>query len=146
MKIALIGCTSKKKNYVCQAKELYSESMLFKNAYQYASNTCDKIYILSAKYGLIKDTDIIEPYNVTLNNQKAEFKKLWANKVISQFENEFDFSNDLEIICFAGNNYRKYLIPMIKMNHKNIKIELPLNHLGIGKQLKFLKEKNANIF
>ena len=142
MKIALIGCTSKKKNYKCQAKVLYSESTLFCNAYKYALKTCDKVYILSAKYGLLKDSDEIEPYNITLNNQSSNFKKEWSNKVFTQFEKEFNLSEGLNIVCFAGNNYRKYLIPMLKQKYDKIEIELPLEHLGIGKQLKFLKDKN----
>ena len=56
MKIALISCTSRKKSYKCQAKDLYSESSRFQLAFSFAKLIADKIFILSAKYGLIPET------------------------------------------------------------------------------------------
>ncbi len=48
MKIALISCTSEKKAYKCAARELYSESAWFREAYCYAKLVADRIFILSA--------------------------------------------------------------------------------------------------
>ena len=52
-RIALISCTSNKKAHKCPARELYSESPLFRLAYAFAKLVADKIFILSAKYGLV---------------------------------------------------------------------------------------------
>ena len=55
MKIALISCTKQKREYKCPARELYSESAWFREAYCYAKIVADKIFILSAKYGLVPE-------------------------------------------------------------------------------------------
>ena len=73
-KIFLISCVSKKAKNKTEAKNLYI-SELFKKSYNYAKKIGggkEKIFILSAKYGVIKDTDIIEPYNITLNRKTAQ--------------------------------------------------------------------------
>jgi len=132
-KIVLISCASKKLQHKTKARELYSSS-LFKLNLKYAKSlNPNKIFILSAKYGLLDLEKEIEPYNLTLNNMKDDEIKLWADKVIESLSKEADLKSD-EFIFLAGEKYRKYLIPNI-INYK-----IPLKGLGIGKQLKFLKE------
>ena len=61
MKIAILNCVNKKHEIKQQAQDLYygiswdAKSAFVKTRY-------DKWYILSAKYGLIEPTTIIEPY------------------------------------------------------------------------------------
>ena len=59
MVVALISCSKEKKNYTCPAKELYSASTLFSLSYKYAKKVADKIYILSALYGLVPEDRVI---------------------------------------------------------------------------------------
>lgn len=133
-KIILISCASKKLPYEAKAREIYS-SPLFKLNLEYAESLKpDKIFILSAKYGLLNLEQKIEPYNITLNKMKDEEIKLWAEDISEALSKETDLKND-EFIFLAGEKYRRYLIPNIT-NYK-----IPLKGLGIGKQLKFLKEK-----
>ncbi len=137
MKIVLISCASKKLNHKALAKELYI-SQLFKLNMKYAQSlNPDKIFILSAKYGLLKPEEEIDSYNETLNKKTDSEIKTWAEKVLLELKKEADLEKD-EIIFLAGEKYRKYLIPKIK-NYKT-----PLKGLGIGKQLKFLKENTDN--
>ena len=82
------------------------------------------------------DEEII-PYNETLNTMKDDEIKEWSIGVLNKLKNRVDLEND-EIIFLAGEKYRKYLIPNIK------KYNVPLQGLGIGKQLKYLKEKVEN--
>ena len=134
-KIILMSCVSKKLNYKAKAQDLYT-SPLFKFNLKYArSLSPDKIFILSAKYGLLDLEQEIEPYNETLNQKSDNEIKLWANKVIEQLSKLANLNED-EFIFLAGERYRKYLIPKIK-NYK-----VPMQGLGIGKQLKFLKLQN----
>jgi hypothetical protein len=132
-KIILISCASKKLENKAKAKDIYS-SPLFKLNIRYAlSLKPDKIFILSAKYGLLDLEQEIEPYNLTLNNLKDPQIKNWATRVLEELEKKADLKQD-EFIFLAGEKYRKYLTPQI-INYK-----IPLKGLGIGKQLKFLKE------
>jgi len=110
--IALIQCTSKKKNYECKARELYSESPRFKLAYELASRMADRVYILSAKYGLIAEDEIIEPYNETLNDKTQHERKEWANQVLIDLRRIADLNND-QFIILAGEKYIDYLLPEI---------------------------------
>ena len=133
-KIVLISCVSKKLDRKSKSKDLYI-SPLFRYALKYAKSlNPDKIFILSAKYGLVGLDDEIEPYDLTLNKMKSDEIKIWANNVLKQLARESDLNND-EFVFLAGENYRKYLVPYIK------KYNVPMQGLGIGKQLKFLKDK-----
>lgn len=129
----LISCVSKKLDNKAKACELYI-SPLFKFNLKYAGRLgADRIFILSAKYGLVGLNEEIETYNQTLNNMKNDEIKAWAEKVLQKLNNVADLKKD-EFIFLAGERYRKFLVPHI-VNYK-----IPLKGLGIGKQLKFLKE------
>ena len=137
VKIVLVSCASKKLNYKSKAQDVYI-SPLFKKNLQYARTlNPDKIFILSAKYGLISLDKEIEPYNKTLNTMHFGEKKEWAEDVLKKLKKVADLYND-EFIFLAGENYRKFLIPYIKH------YQIPLQGLGIGKQLKWLTEKIKN--
>jgi len=131
-RIALISCVSKKLPRRAKARDLYT-STLFKLSYQYAKSlNPDKIFILSAKYGLLNPEQEIEPYNETLNLKSTKEIKQWAQKVLTDLKKKTDISND-KFIFLAGNNYRKFLTPYMK------NYEVPLKGLPIGKQLSKLK-------
>jgi len=135
MRIVLISCASKKLPYKAKAKELYA-SYLFKLNLKYAESLApDKMFILSAKHGVLSLDEEIEPYNQTLNKMSDAEVKKWAESVASQLSIISDLKKD-EFIFLAGEKYRKYLIPKIK-NYR-----IPLKGLGIGKQLKYLKQNN----
>jgi cytoplasmic iron level regulating protein YaaA (DUF328/UPF0246 family) len=130
-KIILISCVSKKKSYETSAADLY-DSSLFKYALKYAKNSNpDKIYILSALYGLLETNDTIKPYNKTLNEMSTKERKAWSELVINQMKNKsIDLQND-QFIILAGSNYRKYLVDYL--SH----YELPLEGKRIGEQLSY---------
>lgn len=80
--IIFIYCVKLKKNKKCKAEELYI-SDLFKKSLAYAKKQKpNKIFILSAKYGVLELKDIIEPYEVTLNKLNKQEKKKWAYNCI----------------------------------------------------------------
>lgn len=95
-----------------------------------------KVYILSAKYGLLELDDQIEPYNQTLNEMSEEKKKAWAYKVCKQCEAK-GISYSEEAIFLCGNNYRKYLMRKFK------NARAPLKNMGIGKQLAYYKNNTT---
>lgn len=138
MRIALISCTSKKKTYKCRASELYSESPRFSLSYEYAKKNCDKVYILSAKYGLISEDEVIEPYNETLKDKSTIERKEWSSKVLRDLDNKHSLEKD-EFLILAGKAYNQYLLPYIK-NYK-----LPLQGKSLGNwipELRALNEKS----
>ena len=132
MKIGLISCVKTKQNKTSIAEEMYI-SDLFKKSLKYSKKMYDKIYILSAKYGLIELTDIIDTYELTLNNQSNIFIKKWSYDVLLKLTNKCDINNDI-FYFHCGEKYRKYLIQKLK-NYK-----IPLQGLSFGNQLKYYNE------
>lgn len=136
--IVLISCVSKKKNYSTIAEDLY-ESALFKYSLKYAKMlNPDRIYILSALYGLVELDQILEPYNATINKMKNTEIRSWSKKVLRKMiDKGLDFEND-SFVFLAGNKYREHLLKHIK------NYSIPLLGLTIGKQLQFLKKEVDN--
>ena len=133
-KIILISCVSKKLNHKSKAQYLYVSPLFQKNLRYAKLLNPDKIFILSAEYGLLDLNREIEPYDKTLNKMSSNEIKEWANSLLKQLQKVSDLDKD-EFVFLAGNNYRKFLLPHIK-NYK-----IPMFGLGIGKQLKWLTEK-----
>jgi hypothetical protein len=141
MKIALISCTKLKENKPCFAADMYMPSSLYKKARKYVSGRYNYWYILSAEYGLLMPTQWIQPYDKTFNNMSKEIKKTyqkeWSQMVFEDLiklrPNEIDF--------YAGNEYRKYLIPLLE--DQGIKCNVPLKGLGIGEQMKYYNENRG---
>lgn len=132
MKIALIGCVKKKADIPCIAKDMYI-SPLFKGSYRLAKKMgAEKIFILSAKYGLIEENKIIVPYNMTLNNKTENNKKIWAYKVYQSLKKETNLNTD-EFIILAGKNYYKYIIQKIKY------YTIPLEGKSLFERISYLK-------
>ena len=110
-------------------------SPLFQKTMAYAKSLNPKaIFILSAKYGLLKPNDVIEPYEQTLKAMKAGERRAWAQRVIGDLRQHSDLSND-HFVFLAGTAYRQYLIPHLK-NYL-----VPMEGLGIGKQLQWLDRR-----
>lgn len=112
-RVALLSCTSRKKPYRCEARELYSESPRFRRAYMYAKLVADKVYILSAKYGLVAEDTRIEPYNETIKEKGVQERRKWVESVIDGLKKVADLEQD-EYIIIAGEAYNEYLLPHLK--------------------------------
>ena len=135
-RIVLISCVSQKLPHCAKVRNLYT-STLFKLSLKYAEKLApDEIFALSAKHGLLRLEQKIEPYEQTLNNMRLKEIKLWANHVITQIRDVCSVE-DSEFIFLAGEKYRKYLLPHL------INYELPLKGLRIGEQLQKLKEMTS---
>lgn len=126
-----LSCVKKKKNYTTIAKELY-DSCFFKKQLEYAlSLKPENIFILSAKYGVLELSDIVSPYEQTLNKMSQQERCQWGDKVVHQLMNKnFNFNEKTIFLC--GEKYR---LPIL--HHFN-NIEIPLKGMSIGKQLQWL--------
>jgi len=129
MKITLIGCVKKKVAYKTKAELLY-DSTLFKYSLRYAKQESDKVFILSAKYGLISLDTVIDPYEVTLNTFSEQEIMVWSKRIYKQLKTMKLLDNDFLYLC--GNNYKKYLIEWIPG-------EDPMRGLSLGYRIQWLK-------
>ena len=137
MKIGLLSyCKTKRHNVLrTPAKDLY-QGVLFKAGYKYLKNLqVDRIYILSALYGLIYETDLVGYYELRLAHNKEDNLN-WANSVITKLSEVADLDNDVFIIL-AGNDYMRNIVSKIKH------YVCPLVGCGgLGCQLQWLKKEN----
>ena len=133
--IILISCVSKKLDRKSTAENIYTSSLFKKNLTYAKSLKPNQIYILSAKHGLLKLTDEIEPYNKTLNKMRTYEIKEWSKEVVRQVKSVADLKND-EFTFLAGEKYRKYLIPELSQ------VKIPMKGLKIGEQLQWLTKQN----
>lgn len=108
---------------------------LFKKSYRWAKLLHpSKIYILSAKYGLLELDKKIDPYNVTLNSFLKTEKKMWAYKVYKQLQQKGIAKED-KLVFLCGQNYRQYLMRLYP------NAICPIKGLSMGNQLKYYNKK-----
>jgi len=132
----LIACVALKAQTPAPARDLY-QSPLFRKAIRYAEQLRpDRIFILSAKYGLVPSEQRIEPYNETLNDKSVAEIRAWADKVVRDLREHADLDRD-RFTILAGQNYRRFLMPHLR------NVEIPLEGLPIGKQLQALDRLSA---
>jgi cytoplasmic iron level regulating protein YaaA (DUF328/UPF0246 family) len=134
--ILLISCVKSKRQGRAKARDLYV-SNLFRKWWAYGQTLHpDRVYILSALYGLLDPDQEVEPYEKTLNRMKAPDVRAWADDVFSALRQVADPESDgFTFLC--GERYRRYLVPRLR----NVKI--PLHGMGNGRQLAFMKRALA---
>lgn len=131
--LGLVSCAKTKRKYRCKASELCAPSILFSKAFDYASRNYDAVAILSGKYGLLLPDEEVEPYDEFLNDKSDEQVRQWANMVFAQMNKKLDLTHFDRVFFHAGKRYREYLITMLQ--RMNIRCEVPLKNLSIGRQL-----------
>lgn len=97
----------------------------------------DKWYILSAKHGLVALDTVIEPYDETLNRMPAAARRAWARRVLTDLGRVLQPGD--HVLILAGKKYRENLISPIQQ--MGCSVEIPMEGLGIGKQLRWLKQR-----
>ena len=133
--IVLIACSNKKSKTKTQARYLYrGTEFMYSLSYTEEKIKPEKIFILSAKYGLLDLDDEIEHYNYTLKQKSQEIKKEWAKSVFEKLKNKCDVGKDTFIIL-AGKDYYLELLPYLK------KTEIPMAKLNMYQRVPWLKVK-----
>lgn len=129
MNNCIITCDSKKLTKPSIAQNMYIGSF-FKTQLQWAKKHFNRnnIFILSAKYGLLKLDDLIEPYDLKMGDKNS------VNlQTISKQIKKYKING--KIYSTAGKEYRKILDKVF------INIEYPFRHLkGMGYMIKAMKD------
>jgi len=138
--VGLIACASKKRALAAQARDLY-DSVLFQKSREYVECNCDSWYVLSAKHGLVTPTEIIAPYEETLNTKTVAERRAWAERVWASLKSQVKPSDRVTIL--AGQKYRENLVKRI--SEHGCCIEVPMEGMGIGEQLQWLTQCRIRI-
>jgi len=123
MKIAILGCKSQKQDYECPADEMYNKAFTYQAQRNFVDIAYDDYYIFSSKYGIIHHTQVIKPYNITLQQVGTKYQVF---KNSDPYDELFLKDN---VAKFVGNNvdnelhfhvtlaYMSYVKPFVK-THK----------------------------
>ena len=134
--IFIIGCGARKKTVASAAAELYV-GPLFTAALKYARSKSDdaNIRVLSAKHGLLTLATVIEPYDLTWGVGASISTAELAAQLPAQW-----CSSAFVLLC--GERYRMAIGYAYNSAFKQpMQAKIPLAHLGIGKQLQWLKQQ-----
>ena len=133
-KIALISCDNKKKTGFNFVKDIDKESQLFKLSMNYGKSIADEIFILTTRYGLIKEKDYTTLYNETSEFKSEMENKLWALEILEQLNNFTNIHED-EYVILANQNYYKNYVKFLN------KVELPLKNMSVDDKISYLKKE-----
>lgn len=133
-----ISCGKKKRECACRAIDMYIGNY-FKAEAEAAKALGGKIWILSAKYGLLSPDDVITPYNLRLSWLNAIQRKIWADNVIKQMQREgINFNEQAIFLC--GNDYSKLLVNYFP-NRKTLTARSMSDRIAKLKQITNRKEQ-----
>lgn len=137
-RVALIGCGAQKAARTCPAREMY-RSQLFQAALRWALLHCDRVFILSAKHGLLRLDDVVEPYDETLPHNVAG-RLAWGRKVGAQIVGAVG-EIEARLVVLAGEKYADAV--SFDDPEWEYEWEEPLRGLEIGERLAWFKRQRA---
>ncbi|MEK6879670.1 MAG: DUF6884 domain-containing protein [Nanoarchaeota archaeon] len=133
-RVALIPCSKNKIKTGGEVKavDLYSASLLFRKILHFVlKQKYDKIFIISAKYGLLRLNQKIQYYDSSLKNISKIERVKWGDIISSKLNKILDKSDYIDF--YIPKIYIKYISKNLQINHKNI-----LQGMRIGERLHFL--------
>ena len=113
--VIITGCSVKKLDRRAPARELY-QGVVFKKVKALAELQGLDFMILSAKYGLLQGSELIDPYDMVIKN-KSNISKLQEIVTPQLVEIEKDYTR---IILIMGKNYRAVCAPRFSEKYKMI--------------------------
>lgn len=129
----VISCGYKKRTHPCQAWQMYIGSY-FRAMLRYALSVADRerIYILLAKYGLLRLTDPIEPYNLKMGMPGSI-----AAAAIAEQAERLGIAGE-QVLCLGGQEY----VARCRAVWKDM--VAPLSG-GMGNQMRWMKAQHGRL-
>lgn len=132
-RIGLVSCVKRKLAVPAHAEQLYT-STLFKKSREWAITNCDEWYVLSAKYGLVRPSKRVEPYEKTMKEMSTSARLQWAGRVYRMMGRAGLLREGVIFIWLAGRDYKKELSELLKKYQQ----EDPMEHRRMGERLRWL--------
>jgi hypothetical protein len=138
--VGLVSCTKSKHSEPAPPRDLYEPSALFRKARAYCEAIHDEWFVISAKHGLLApDGPPIEPYDETVTNAPIERRREWAQRVVTEMDENGLLNPADTIVIHAGKAYYGELLPLL--GEHNVTVELPLEGLRYGERLRWYDEQ-----
>jgi hypothetical protein len=138
MRVGLVGCVKAKRSEPSRVEDLYT-STLFRGRWEYAERTCDRWFVLSAKYGVLDADDVIAPYDETLTNKPIAARRAWSTTVLQQLEERLGDLSGKTFEIHAGAAYRDFGL-LEGLTRRGAAVEVPAAGLLQGQQLRFYRD------
>lgn len=162
MRLMLIGCSKTKKPVPknptradCVLPAEFYGSQLFEKRVKYADATGLRWMVLSARYGIWRQTTLLKPYDMSFDELSPADRAAWhigvANMLVEELWEPFNqnqatgplLPKQMTIEIHAGADYCHPLAEILRSI--GIQVELPCEGMGIGEQLAFYTHgKRAN--
>lgn len=149
--VFLIGCGKRKRREPCIAVRLYTGG-LFKSSLIYAlQRVCgepvhERVFVLSARYGLLSTTDVVVPYDLRLDDLDRAARREWGLDVADALHARGLVRPDVELVVLAGRAYvdaLRFGLEDLRAPGAGPAVSTPLEGLGIGQRLAWLKARIA---
>jgi hypothetical protein len=134
-RFGLVGCVKTKASHACPAKDLYL-SPLFRGRRDYVEHSCDRWWILSALYGLVDPTQVVDPYDVTLKGASSSTKQLWSKRVLEEITTTIQPQAGDVFELHAGADYKSSGLE-VGLRGLGCRLQNPTEGLTMGQQLAF---------
>ncbi len=111
-RLGVISCSKTKLTHAAAARDLYCSPYfrLCRDYIRYRSGCGERYVILSAKYGVVKPHEVLEPYDLALHDMGETQRREWALRVQQQLLDEY--GRDTIYTVVAGGSYRAALYGM----------------------------------
>jgi len=148
--VGLVGCGKKKleTEEPVPAGELYTGS-LFRSTMHFAAQHCQRVFIVSAQYGLLDPAQPVLPYEKKITDLCKGERKAWAITVVrslyDEMDGQFGHNGDplFRTIILAGAAYADLLHEELRWNR--VPSCRPMRGLGQGQRMRWLSQcKNAS--
>ena len=145
-RIAFIGCSAAKSAGESRSADERYCSQLFKARRNFCDARGVEWYVLSAKFGLLKQNEMVREYDEALSSQGQIDYLAWHLGVAKQFLDFLDddaqpYATTVEI--HAGELYCKPLDSILRS--LGFTVVRPVESLAIGKQLQFYSNFKQSI-
>jgi hypothetical protein len=131
-RIGLVGCVKGKQSRAAPAADLYT-SALFKGRRRWVAQTCDRWFILSAKHGLVLPSEVLEPYDETLNDVGRAGRREWSQGVLASLRRVLGDLGGRTFEIHAGATYWDFGL-CDGLLRAGAAVEIPTEHLRQGEQ------------
>jgi hypothetical protein len=81
--LGIIMCSNVKRRDESRADELYC-SARFRRDRAVAETNYDAFYVASGRHGLLHPSDVVAPYNFTLDGASAQVRTAWRDRIAAQ--------------------------------------------------------------
>ena len=135
-----MACAKRKLSQPAAARDLYIFP-LFGKSRNWAERNCEQWYILSAKYGLVRPSRRLAPYEKTLNAMNRQEKEEWARNVFRQMKKAGIIKPGVQFVWLAGQSYKGNLSFLLSSFAQHD----PMKGLRMGERLQWLSKRSTDV-